>query len=101
MLAAALAAGVVSGVGISPVPEGKMAAFSFTYDDGVRSHYTAALPLHLKYGMPGTFFIITDRVEADGPDRAGKYCSFRGDGDGEEGHGDGLAHQDPPQHART
>jgi peptidoglycan/xylan/chitin deacetylase (PgdA/CDA1 family) len=76
MLAAALAAGVVSGVGISPVPEGKMAAFSFTYDDGVRSHYTAALPLHLKYGMPGTFFIITDRVEADGPDRAGKYCSW-------------------------
>ena len=40
------------GLEISPVLEGKMAAFSFTYDDGAYSHYTTALPLHLKYGMP-------------------------------------------------
>ena len=40
------------GVEISPVLEGKLAAFSFTYDDGAYSHYTTALPMHLKYGMP-------------------------------------------------
>ena len=64
------------GVEISPVLEGKLAAFSFTYDDGAYSHYTTALPMHLKYGMPATFFIITDRVEQDGEGRAKKYCSW-------------------------
>ena len=64
------------GLEISPVLEGKMAAFSFTYDDGARCHYTHALPMHLKYGMPATFFIITDRVEQDGEGRAKKYCSW-------------------------
>ena len=64
------------GLEISPVLEGKMAAFSFTYDDGAYSHYTTALPMHLKYGMPATFFIITDRVEQDGEGRAKKYCSW-------------------------
>lgn len=76
LVSAVMSAMEVSGVEISPILEGKMAAFSFTYDDGVLSHYTAALPLHLKYGMPGTFFIITDRVEAEGAERAGKYCSW-------------------------
>ena len=51
------------GVEISPILEGKLAAFSFTYDDGAYSHYTTALPTHLKYGLPATFLIITDRVE--------------------------------------
>ena len=64
------------GLEISPVLEGKMAAFSFTYDDGAYSHYTTALPMHLKYGMPATFFIITDRVEQDGEGRAKMYCSW-------------------------
>ena len=64
------------GLEISPVLEGKMAAFSFTYDDGAHSHYTTALPMHLKYGMPATFFIITDRVEPEGEGRAKKYCSW-------------------------
>ena len=73
MLACAYAA---FGLEISPVLEGKMAAFSFTYDDGARCHYTHALPMHLKYGMPATFFIITDRVEPEGEGRAKKYCSW-------------------------
>ena len=73
---AAAAACSAFGVEISPVLEGKMAAFSFTYDDGAYSHYTTALPMHLKYGMPATFFIITDRVEQDGEGRAKKYCSW-------------------------
>ena len=64
------------GVEISPILEGKQAAFSFTYDDGARCHYTHALPMHLKYGMPATFFIITDRVEPEGEGRAKKYCSW-------------------------
>ena len=64
------------GLEISPVLEGKMAAFSFTYDDGAYSHYTTALPMHLKYGLPATFLIITDRVEPEGEGRAKKYCSW-------------------------
>ena len=64
------------GLEISPILEGKQAAFSFTYDDGAYSHYTTALPMHLKYGMPATFFIITDRVEPEGEGRAKKYCSW-------------------------
>ena len=64
------------GVEISPILEGKMAAFSFTYDDGAYSHYTTALPMHLKYGLPATFLIITDRVEPEGEGRAKKYCSW-------------------------
>ena len=64
------------GVEISPILEGKLAAFSFTYDDGAYSHYTTALPMHLKYGLPATFLIITDRVEPEGEGRAKKYCSW-------------------------
>ena len=64
------------GVEISPILEGKMAAFSFTYDDGAYSHYTTALPMHLKYGLPATFLIITDSVEPEGEGRAKKFCSW-------------------------
>lgn len=65
------------GIEVSPVPEGKLCAFSFTYDDGVCAHYTHALPLHRKYGLPGTFLIITDRVEDDAAaDRPHQYCSW-------------------------
>lgn len=55
---------------VSPVLEGKLCALSFTYDDGVATYYTHAMPMHLKYGFPGTFLIITDRVETDGEGRA-------------------------------
>ncbi len=68
---------VAKAVEVSPVPEGKLCAFSFTYDDGVRAHYTHALPLHRKYGLPGTFLIITDRVEDDAAaDRPRLNCSW-------------------------
>lgn len=67
----------VSGLEISRIPEGKLCAFSFTYDDGVQAHYTHALPLHEKYGFPATFLIVTDRVENDADEaRAHKNCSW-------------------------
>lgn len=64
-LLATLGALSASALEISKVPEGKLCAFSFTYDDGSAVHYTKAFPLHRKYAMPGTFLIITDRVEND------------------------------------
>lgn len=75
-IAAALVAAGAEALEISKVQEGKLCALSFTYDDGVETHYTHALPLHLKYGLPGTFLIVTDRVEAEGADRAHKCCSW-------------------------
>lgn len=75
-VAAACLVAAASAVEISRVPEGKFAALSFTYDDGVRAHYTDALPMHLKYKMPATFLIVTDRVEGDGDGRALKNCSW-------------------------
>ena len=71
-----MAPSVLSGVQISPVPEGKLCALSFTYDDGVRTHFTHALPMHLKYGVPATFLIVTDRVEPDSAERANRCCSW-------------------------
>lgn len=61
-IAAALVAAGAEALEISKVQEGKLCALSFTYDDGVETHYTHALPLHLKYGIPGTFLIVTDEV---------------------------------------
>lgn len=72
-----LAAVGANALEISKVPEGKLCALSFTYDDGVVTHYSHALPMHLKYGFPGTFLIITDRVEKDGENRENKYCSWK------------------------
>ena len=38
-----------------------------TFDDGYLDNYTEAFPLLQKYGMRGTFFIITDFVTAERP----------------------------------
>ena len=65
-------------VEVSTVPEGKVCALSFTYDDGPVTHYTHAFPLHKKYGFPGTFLIITSRVEDDADaNRPHKNVSWR------------------------
>ena len=65
-------------VEVSTVPEGKVCALSFTYDDGPATHYTHAFPLHKKYGFPGTFLIITSRVEDDADaNRPHKNVSWR------------------------
>lgn len=71
---AALIALPATALEISPIPEGKLCAFSFTYDDGVKAHYTHALAMHRKYAYPATFFIITDRVGTE--DRDAVYCSW-------------------------
>ncbi len=64
-------------ISVSPILEGKMCAFSFTYDDGTIPHFTVAAPMHAKYGFPGTFLIVTSRVEDDADaSRPGKCCSW-------------------------
>lgn len=74
LLFVSFSAGAVS---VSPILEGKMCAFSFTYDDGTIPHCEVALPMHVKYGFPGTFLIITSRVEDDSDaSRPGKCCSW-------------------------
>ncbi|MBP5233496.1 MAG: polysaccharide deacetylase family protein [Planctomycetes bacterium] len=61
---------------ICAIPEGRESALALTYDDGSRTHYTHALPTHVKYKVPATFLIVTDRVEADAPGRARMRVSW-------------------------
>jgi len=37
-----------------------------TFDDGDASHYSMAYPILLKYGLKGTFFVITDAIDSPG-----------------------------------
>ncbi|MBP2645015.1 MAG: polysaccharide deacetylase [Firmicutes bacterium] len=37
-----------------------------TFDDGYQDNYTTALPIMKKYGMIGTVFVITDKVDQPG-----------------------------------
>ncbi|MBP5233497.1 MAG: polysaccharide deacetylase family protein [Planctomycetes bacterium] len=62
---------------ICVIPEGRESGLTITYDDGAHTHYTHALPTHVKHKVPGTFIIITDRVEDDAdPARPKKYVSW-------------------------
>jgi peptidoglycan/xylan/chitin deacetylase (PgdA/CDA1 family) len=38
-----------------------------TFDDGYRDHYTEAFPLLVRYGLRGTFFIITSMADQEQP----------------------------------
>ena len=40
----------------------KQSAISITYDDGTINQFTVAIPIMNKLGMPGTFYIITGKV---------------------------------------
>ncbi len=44
----------------------KKSAISITYDDGIINQFTVARPIMNKLGMPGTFYIITGKVDGSG-----------------------------------
>lgn len=51
-----------TGIELSLVPEGKNAGVALTYDDGILSHRDIAMPMHLKYGFPGTFYAVVSAI---------------------------------------
>ena len=53
-------------VRIAKYRDGKAAAVSFTYDDGIIDHYTLVAPHLEKAGMRGTFWIIGEGVSDNG-----------------------------------
>ncbi|WPP51206.1 polysaccharide deacetylase family protein [Catalinimonas niigatensis] len=48
---------------ITPWQGDKQSAISITYDDGTIHQFTVARPIMNKLGFPGTFYIITGKVE--------------------------------------
>ncbi len=44
-------------------PGNKRSAISITYDDGTINNFTVARPIMNKLGLPGTFYIVTGKVE--------------------------------------
>ena len=48
---------------ITKWPDDKRGAVSITYDDGIINQLTIARPIMNRLGLPGTFFIITGKVE--------------------------------------
>lgn len=51
---------------ITKWPENKQSAISITYDDGIINQMTVARPIMNQLGIPGTFYIITGKVEGSG-----------------------------------
>lgn len=51
---------------ITKWPDGKNGAISITYDDGIINQFTIAKPIMDSLNLPGTFFIITGKVEGSG-----------------------------------
>jgi len=44
----------------------KRSAISITYDDGIINQFTVARPIMNKLGLPGTFFILTGKIDGSG-----------------------------------
>ena len=40
--------------------------FAVSFDDGYADNYTAGLPTMEKFGIPGTFFVVSDAIGAEG-----------------------------------
>lgn len=56
------------------------AAFSLTFDDGFHSDYTVVRPILNKYGIKGTFFVITHTLQEPGSPirgRGGNWDEFQ------------------------
>ena len=51
---------------ITKWPGDKQSAISITYDDGIINQLTVARPIMNKIGLPGTFYIITGKVNGSG-----------------------------------
>ena len=51
---------------ITKWPDGKNGAISITFDDGIINQFTIAKPIMDSLGLPGTFFIITGKVDGSG-----------------------------------
>lgn len=45
---------------------GKKSAISITYDDGIINQFTVARPIMNQLGLPGTFYVITGKVNGSG-----------------------------------
>jgi peptidoglycan/xylan/chitin deacetylase (PgdA/CDA1 family) len=58
----------------------RVAAVSYTFDDGTMGHYTVAAPTLERYGFRGTFGVVV-RKTADDPDAAAKLAAAGGKND--------------------
>src|SRR5690348_9430569 len=47
---------------LTPWLHGKSGAVSLTFDDGIQTQFTQAVPLLKKYGIRSTFFVTTNYV---------------------------------------
>ena len=63
---------------IAPYQGGRVAALSYTFDDGLRDHYTLAAPMLEEFGFHGTFFIIGKVVADTDEQAAGKKPGAHG-----------------------
>lgn len=67
--------GLATKVTITPFYQGKKAAISFTYDDGLLEHYTLVAPNLEKRGFRGSFWIIGNMVGVE-HDRLGARMTW-------------------------
>jgi peptidoglycan/xylan/chitin deacetylase (PgdA/CDA1 family) len=55
----------------------RVAAVSYTFDDGTLGHYTVAAPMLERYGFRGTFFVVAGKTEDD-PESAERTVTTSG-----------------------
>ena len=54
---------IVGNTSVTLWPDGKKSAISITYDDGTINQFTVARPIMNEVGFPGTFYILTGKIE--------------------------------------
>lgn len=55
--------GNISKTSITKWKDNKKSAISITYDDGIIHQFTVARPIMNNIGFPGTFYVITGKIE--------------------------------------